>query len=130
MIDKKLLKSITLFIKRNLECDFVLFPEGIDCEKCCCSTESICLETEKTFSERLLEFIDKKGISDSDCYKKAGLDRRLFSKIRSNREYQPKKPTAIALAIGLELDLKYTNELLESAGYTLSKSSRADRCTI
>lgn len=76
--------------------------------------------------EALFNFIDKKGVSDADIYKKAQIDRRLFSKIRSNPEYRPGKNTVIALALALELDKKETGKLLSSAGYSLSDSDTSD----
>jgi len=78
------------------------------------------------FSETLMKFIDKSGLSDSQVYKKAGIDRRHFSKIRSNAEYKPGKNTVISLALALELDQNETKELLSSAGYSLSKSDLSD----
>ncbi len=79
-----------------------------------------------TFNQVLFGFIDKTGASDSDIYKKAGLDRRHFSKIRSNPDYRPGKNSTIALAIALELNKKEANELLTAAGYSLSESDTFD----
>jgi len=79
-----------------------------------------------TFSQVLLNIIDKKGASDSDIYKRAGIDRRHFSKIRSNPEYRPGKNSAIVLAMALELNKKDAERLLSAAGYSLSESDTFD----
>jgi len=79
-----------------------------------------------TLSEVLFNFIDQKNTSDPVIYKKAGIDRKHFSKIRSNPSYRPKKNTIIALALALELNQDETEELLSSAGYSLSDSDTSD----
>ena len=82
---------------------------------------------EDTFQQRLLRWIDHKKLNDTDVYKKANIDRRLFSKIRCNVNYTPKKKTALAFAIALELDLASTVDLLARAGFALSPSSKFDQ---
>jgi len=79
-----------------------------------------------SFQQVLFDYIDAKNASDADIYKKAGVDRRHFSKIRSKSGYRPGRNTVIALAIALELDKKETDKLLGSAGYSLSESETFD----
>ena len=88
--------------------------------------EELLENTTETFQEMLFRFIDKSRMTDVEVYKKANMDRRLFSKIKSNKEYTPKITTVLSLAIALELNLKETNELLATLGYTLSTSKKFD----
>ena len=90
------------------------------------SWEAVCGQLDAGFSETLLRLIDRTGKKDAEIYKKANIDRRLFSKIRSDPDYRPSKTTALAFAIALELDLEETEDLLSRAGFTLSHSSRFD----
>lgn len=84
-------------------------------------------EKDKGFREMLFELIDASGMSDVACYKKANVDKRTFSKIKSNKDYKPSKQTVIAFAISLQLSLEDTQALLATVGFTLSRSSVCDK---
>ncbi len=82
--------------------------------------------SDQTFVERLQHHIRRKSLSDVEVYKTARIDRRLFSKIMSDRQYKPAKDTVITLAIALQLTLDEANDLLTRAGYALSHSEKRD----
>ena len=83
-------------------------------------------EPDESFSQCLIRMIDERGLLDPEVYKKANIDRKHFNHIKNDINYRPKKETAVALAIGMKLNLKDTDTLLERAGFVLSKSSKFD----
>ncbi|MFA6941094.1 MAG: XRE family transcriptional regulator [Clostridiaceae bacterium] len=134
MLEEKLLIELVKYVKKhssNIEyniCEPILYCKNNVCNE----AQNIEIEDfinhkrKSPFNQVLFGFIDKKGFSDSNVYKKADIDRRLFSKIRSNTNYHPGKNTVIALALALELSKKETDELLSSAGYSLTECDTFD----
>ncbi|MGG1675693.1 hypothetical protein ACIFOT_08060 [Neobacillus sp. NRS-1170] len=132
MLDKHLLIELQEYVETHLNrvvfkteshIEGIIFSEDIQNSEI---EDFIKIKRKPTFNQALFALIDKKGASDSEVYKKAGIDRRHFSKIRSNPEYRPRKNTTIALALALELNKKETDKLLSSAGFSLSDSETFD----
>jgi hypothetical protein len=135
MFDKRMLEELQEFLdihlNRRMKSDIKEAPDFIEYTL----SESIQqneiedfikINRKPTLQKVLFDFIDKKAGSDAAIYKKAGIDRKHFSKIRSNPNYRPSKNTIIALALALELSKNETNKLLGSAGYSLSDSDTSD----
>jgi hypothetical protein len=132
MLDQKIIKELEAYIHEHLIIE--LQDRMYSDMKEECISESLHIELDHfiknnqkpTLQEVLFRFIDQKDASDAEIYKRAGIDRRHFSKIRSSSDYRPKKSTVIALALALELDEEEFNQMLESGGYSLSDSETAD----
>ncbi|STO01732.1 O-acetyl-ADP-ribose deacetylase [[Eubacterium] infirmum] len=143
-LSEKLFKSVSSYIDANYVSDKINFEYKTSMMRCLDYGEMLLNEPsqefiaqmpnldgllnnlDKGFSETLLDLIDRTGKKDSEIYKKANVDRKLFSKIRNNVDYKPSKATAIAFAIALELNMDETNDLIARAGFTLSQSSKFD----
>ena len=108
------------------ECIVQSIAMGVDEDASAYDLADLLDETDAGFSETLLRLIDRTGKKDSEIYKKANVDRKLFSKIRNNKNYKPSKSTALAFAIALELDLDETRDFIGRAGFALTHSSKFD----
>jgi hypothetical protein len=143
-LSEKLFKSVSSYIDENYVSDKTNFEYGTsklrrrDYEEMILHESSYEITSkmpnldgmlnnlDRGFSETLLDLIDRTGKKDSEIYKKANVDRKLFSKIRNNADYRPSKTTAIAFAIALELSMDETDDLLARAGIALSQSNKFD----
>lgn len=138
-LSQELLRSIAGYIEKNYVEEFAIASYSMEesCIEICernlpcaparaMSLENMLRQADAGFTETLLKLIDRSGKKDSEIYKKANISRQHFSKIRNNPNYRPTKPTAIALALALELSLEETKDLIGRAGYALTNSSKFD----
>ena len=109
--------------RMRMQTDCIVFPNT----KELLSLADYIKDMDKSFREMLFDLIDKQGMTDVECYKKANVDKRTFSKIKSNPDYRPSKQTVIAFAISLRLDMEQTQALLATVGFTLSGSNLFDK---
>lgn len=131
MLEKAILEELQEYVDRHLllldlninESLDIYYPVESDQEEL---DNFINKNRKQSFNQILFAFIDKKGLRDTDVYKKAAIDRRHFSKIRSNPNYRISKKTVVSLAISLELNKEETDQLLGSAGFSLSENDTFD----
>jgi hypothetical protein len=134
MLSKDILIELKDYVQEHIivapiveSSEFIQYSHHVSDEICNNELENFINSKRKpTLNEVLFSFIDQKGVSDAEVYKKAGIDRKHFSKIRSNPNYRIGKNSAIALALALELNKKDTEKLLSSAGFSLSDSDTFD----
>lgn len=124
-LEKILYEKIKKYIERNYKIEELYML----CQKKFSEIESLEIDFDQlddSFSKRLLRLIEKKSKKEVEVYKKAGVDRKLFSKIKNNIDYHPKKNTVVAFIFALELSTDDAEDLLLTAGYALSNSSKSD----
>jgi O-acetyl-ADP-ribose deacetylase (regulator of RNase III) len=115
-----MLRRMSRSAKASEDCDLLFSVD--DCQR----IEDIFKDMDKGFASTLFDYIDMRGISDVECYKRANVDKKTFSKIKCNKDYRPSKNTVVSFAIALRLDLSQTNHLLNTVGLSLSRSSKFD----
>ncbi len=122
-IDENYVKNHDRTAAQSFRTEMPVMRESLPSED---SLDAHFAEMDEPFSQTLFGMIDAKGKTDTEVYKKANIDRKLFSKIRSCKNYLPSKKTVLALAIGLELNLDETDQLLKQAGFALSHAVKFD----
>ncbi len=127
-MDELLIEQIEKYLHKNYK-DYIRFSVNLRpnlLQRIKEYIDSLFKSPPETFSQRLLKLIDEKGKTDVEIYKAAHIDRRLFSKIRSDKNYKPSKKTAVSLAIALELNKDEARDLVKRAGYYLSYCIKED----
>ena len=131
MIEKKMLEELQEYVNEGLDAMETAFEENMEVFASAEITNEglksyVQYKRKVPFAQVLFDFIDQKGYRDTEVYKKAGIDRRHFSKIRSNPGYQTGKNTVLSLAFALQLNRKEAEKLLKSAGFSLSDNHTFD----
>lgn len=120
-------ESFSIPAEKSIDFEDVVMPPPMPCASMPSrSLEEMLKNMDKGFAETLFYYIDKKGLTDVECYKRSNVDKKTFSKIKCNKDYRPSKITAISFAIGMKLDFEETNHLLSTVGFCLSNSSMFD----
>lgn len=134
-VDKKVLEELRQFIEDNMllekePCFSAIEDEqknySLSIENKLISIPDFSLSDEATFRDTVFKYIDERGLKDTDVYKRSGISKQTFSRIRCDKDYQPKKDTAIQICIGLRLNIDEANDLLMRAGFSLSRSIKRD----
>ncbi|MBS2967626.1 helix-turn-helix transcriptional regulator [Metabacillus sp. KIGAM252] len=126
MMDKKVLHEIEEYLRTHRETSFILYENYTTHQPIQAEIAEFLNKNRKPgFNQILFEFLEKKALTDSELYKKAGIDRRHFSKMRASG-YRPRKKTALSLALAMELDMDELEDLLSAAGYSISYSEDRD----
>ena len=126
MLTKELLEQIETYLALRFNYEFKGEVVYRMCSVSPAALEERLKQIKRTFPQYLLNLIAERGLNEVDVYKRAHLDRRVFSKLRNLKDYMPRKRTVLSIAFAMELELDEAEDLLDRAGYSLSEFSRED----